>query len=97
MNNKPRVLRTFENLDVAIQEQIKLAHPYGFEDNLIKIQNKEGDWSSALPFETDDRHYLVKMTLAEAEQIVAEDDDYDGEGRLLDEIREEYEGKYDED
>ncbi len=97
MNNKPRVLRTFENLDVEIQEQIKLAHPFGFEDNLIKIQNKDGDWSSALPFETEDKYYLVKMTLDEAETIIAEDDDYDGEGRLLDEIREEYEDRYDED
>lgn len=97
MNNKPRVLKAFENLDVELQEQIKLAYPMGFEDNLIKVLNKEGQELTALPFETDDKYYLVKMTYKEAYEIIEEDDDYDEHGRLIDEVRQDYEDRYDED
>ncbi len=97
MNNKPRILKAFENLDVEIQEQIKLVYPYGFEDNLIKFTNKDGEQQSALPFETEDKYYLVKMTKAEARGIIEEDDDYDDDGNLHSEVKEEYEDRYDED
>lgn len=97
MNNKPRVLKAFESLDVEIQEQIKLAYPYGFKEHLIKFMNKDGEYQSGLPFETEDRYYLVKMTVAEAKEIIADDDDYDDEGNLRDDIRDEYEDKYEDD
>ena len=97
MNNKPRILKAFENLDVEIQEQIKLVYPYGFEDNLIKFINKDGETQSGLPFETEDKYYLVKMTRAEAREIIEEDDDYDEDGNLHSDIKEEYEERHDED
>jgi hypothetical protein len=94
MNNKPRILKAFEALDKEIQEQIKLAYPEGFEDHLIKFVNKDGVYQSGLPFETEDKYYLVKMTREEASMLIAEDDDYDDEGNLRDEVREEYEDRY---
>ena len=62
--NKPRVIKDFEKLDVALQEQIKLLYPKGFTDHLITFNNREGKLVSALPFETDDYYYLVKMMLS---------------------------------
>ena len=94
--NKPRVLKAFEALDQEIQEQIKLAYPEGFEDHLIKFVNKEGLYQSGLPFETEDKYYLVKMTREEASSIVADDDDYDEDGNLRDEVKEEYEDRHSE-
>ncbi len=95
--NKPRVLKAFEKLDIEIREQIKLAYPAGFREHLVKFQNKDGDWLSGLPFETEDKYYLVKMTMQEAVEIIEEDDDYGSDGMLREEIKEEYEDRYEED
>jgi len=92
--SKPRVVKDFEKLDVDIQEQIKLAYPFGFERKLIKFTNAEGKLVSALPFETEEKHYLIRMTLQEAKDIVEEDDDYDEDGNLKEDIKEEYDDRY---
>ena len=96
MNSKPRMLKAFEALDQEIQEQIKLAYPEGFEDHLIKFVNKDGLYQSGLPFETEDKYYLVKMTREEASTIIEEDEDYDDDGNLKEDIKEEYEEKHSE-
>lgn len=93
-NDKPRVIKDYDKLDAAIQEQIKLTYPRGFTKHLIKFTNREGNRVSALPFETDDRYYLVRMTISEARKIILRDDDYDEDGNLRDEIREDYADKY---
>jgi hypothetical protein len=92
--NKPRVIKDYDKLDPAIQEQIKLVYPTGFSDHLIYYFDKDGKNVSALPFETEDRYYLIRMTLSEAERIIEDDDDYDDDGFLKDHVREEYEDKY---
>ena len=93
-SSKPRVIKDFDKLDLSIQEQIKLEYPEGFEDNLIYFSNKEGKRVSALPFETEEKYYLVRMTFEEAQQLIEDDDDYDDDGNLKDEIKEEYEEKH---
>lgn len=95
-NDKPRIVKDFEKLDNEIQEQIKLTYPEGFYDNLISYYDKEGLRRSALPFETEDKYYLVRMSVAEAKQIVEDDDDYDKEGNLKSDVQEDYEEKYQE-
>jgi len=92
--NKPRVIKDFEKLDDAIQEQIKLTYPRGFSKHLIQFTNREGSKVSALPFETDEKYYLVRMTVTEARKIILRDEDYDEDGKLRTEIREDYEDKY---
>lgn len=94
MVNKPRIVKDYEKLDPEIQEQIKLMYPYGFAKNLIQYKNAEGKFVSALPFETDDRYYLVRMTLVEARQIIEDDEDYDASGELKESVKEGYEEKY---
>lgn len=92
--SKPRVIKDFDKLDNSIQEQIKLVHPEGFSQHLITFTNKDGMLVSALPFETDEKYYLVRMTTQQAEDIISDDDDYDDEGVLKDESRSEFEDKY---
>ena len=92
--SKPRVVKDYDKLDEAVAEQIKLQYPHGFRRNLITFKNAQGDTVSALPFETDDRYYLVRMTVKQAQQIIAEDDDYDEDGRLRPKVRQAYEDKY---
>lgn len=94
--NKPRVVKDYEKLDEAILEQIKLNYPRGFQKNLITFKNAAGAFVSALPFETEEKHYLVRMTRAEALDIIEDDDDYDEDGLLKDDVKEEYEEKYED-
>lgn len=96
MNNKPRVVKDYDKLDLEIREQIKLSYPAGFSDNLISYTDKDGIRRTALPFETDEKYYLIRMTPTEAMQIVDDDEDFDASGMLKDEIKEEYEDKYSE-
>ncbi len=93
-NDKPRIIKDYEKLDAEVQERIKLEYPMGFSRNLIYFTNKEGQKVSALPYETEDRYYLVRMTIPQAQRIVAEDSDYDDDGILKDKVKLEYEDKY---
>lgn len=85
--SKPRIVKDYEKLNEEVLTQIKLEFPFGFEKKLVKFQNKEGKFVSALPFETQDKYYLVRMTLSEAQQIVEDDDDYDEDGNLTEEAK----------
>lgn len=94
MNTKPRVVKDFDKLPTEIQEMIKLEYPNGFEDKLVKFNNTEGRQVSALPFETEEKYFLVRMTVAQAQKIIEEDDDYDEDGNLTEEAQEEFEERY---
>lgn len=93
---KPRVVKDYDKLTEEIKEQIKLNYPLGFQRNLITFKNVEGRYVSALPFETEDKYYLVRMTKAEAVEIIENDDDYDDDGLLKKDVRDDYEEKYDD-
>ncbi len=93
-SNKPRIIKDYDKLDPEIQEKIKLEYPFGYSENLITFTNKDGLIVSALPFETEDKYYMVRMTAREAVRIVEEDDDFDDDGMLKEGIKEVYESKY---
>ena len=96
MSNKPRIVKDFDKLSDEVLNNLKLEYPYGFDKYLIKFKNKEGKFISALPYETDEVYYLVRMTLSEANQIIQEDDDYDEDGNLTDDAAERLEEELDE-
>ena len=81
--SKPKVIKDYEKLEETTKEQIKLEYPNGFSQNLITFTNKDGMLVSALPFETEDKYYLVRMTTQEAIDIISDDDDYDEEGTVI--------------
>lgn len=93
-NSKKRIVKDYENLPEEIISRVKMEYPYGFADHLLSFTNKEGKRVSALPFETEEVYYLIRMTQQEAKEIIADDEDYDDEGNLrsdysVDEITEE--------
>lgn len=96
MTNKPRIVKDYVKLDDGILEQIKLQYPYGFDKDLILFKNQHNKLVSALPFETEDRYYLIRMTRAEAIEIIKDDDDFDSDGVLKDDVKEELELKYED-
>ena len=59
--------------------------------------NAQGKFVSALPFETEEKYYLVRMSKALAQEIIEQDEDYDDDGHLKEEVKDEYSEKYDDD
>lgn len=92
--NKLRVVTDYEKIPEEIQEQVKLAYPYGFSQHLITFKNREGKNIKGLRFETDEKIYLLRMTIARAEDIIEQDDDYDEDGNLADDVKADYKEKY---
>ena len=92
--SKPRAVKEYEQLDPKILEQIKLTYPYGFSEHLIRFTNQKRKYISALPFETNDKYFLVKMTSERAEEIIEDDMDYDDYGTLKEEVQAKLAKKY---
>ncbi|MCS6929038.1 MAG: hypothetical protein NZM43_06030 [Saprospiraceae bacterium] len=80
--SKKRVIKDYHALPEEIIRRVKMAYPTGFVAHLIQYRNQEGQLVSALPFETEDTYYLIRMTAQEAKRIISEDEDYDEEGVL---------------
>ncbi len=92
--NKPRIIKDYNKLDKELQQQIKLVYADGFAENLIHFFDKDGIKITVLPFETEDKYYMLRMTENEAVQIVDDDDDFDDDGFLKSEVKQNYEDKY---
>lgn len=92
--NKPKVILNYEKLSTEIKEQIKLSYLEGFSEYLIEFTNSKGELVSALPFETEDKIYMIRMSIRKAMELVDLDSDYDEDGVLLSSRRERYEEKY---
>lgn len=96
---KKRIIKDYHALPEEIIRQVKMAYPTGFVAHLVQYTNQEGKLVSALPFETEDTYYLIRMTAQEAKRIVSEDEDYDEEGVLRGDFAdiEEVEAEFDTD
>lgn len=82
MTAKKRIVKDYEALPEEIIARVKLEYPLGFEQHLVRYTNKDGLRVSALPFDTEEVYYLIRMTVAQAQQIIEDDDDYDDDGKL---------------
>jgi DNA-directed RNA polymerase subunit delta len=79
---KKRIVKDYDKLPKEIVTQVKLEYPNGFAHKLIMYTTPKGEKVSALPFESSDIYYLIRMTVQEARQIIRDDEDYDDEGKL---------------
>lgn len=94
--SKLKVITDFEKLPTDVQEKIKLSYPEGFSDFLIEFKNRHHETVSALPFETDEKYYMVRMSVRRAIQMILDDDDYDDDGYLKDHKKDQFEEKHGE-
>jgi hypothetical protein len=92
--DKPRVIKNYNKLEKNLQEQIKFVYSDGFADNLIHFFDQKGVKVTALPFETEDKYYMIRMSENEATQLVDDDNDFDTDGFLKDDVKLDYESKY---
>jgi hypothetical protein len=58
---KKRVLKDFRNLPEEIREAIREKYPSGYMNDLITFTDKDRQIISALPYETEDVSYMIKM------------------------------------
>lgn len=80
--SKPKIVKDYDKLDKTVQELLKLNFPQGFDKKLIAFKNHKNKLISALPFETEENAYLIRMTREEARDIVLADADFDENGQL---------------
>lgn len=58
---KKRVVVDYRNITDDIIELLTEKYPYGYEDDIIKFKNAKGETVSAVPCETEDTKYLIKV------------------------------------
>lgn len=59
---KPRIIKDYEKLDKDMKKKVNEAYPNGFTENLINYTDpKTGLERFALPFETEDRYYMIRV------------------------------------
>ncbi|MCU4155506.1 hypothetical protein J1N10_05930 [Carboxylicivirga sp. A043] len=92
--SKPKVIMDYHKLPTVLKEQLKLVYPDGFHEYLIWFNDKQGQRISALRFETDEKVYMLRMSVDMALEIMDEDDDFDSNFNLKPKVQEEYANKH---
>lgn len=79
--DKKRVIVDYKNITPEILDLFTDRYPYGYEDeDVIKFKNAKGDMIKAVPFETSDTKYLIKVSVEMDARIEAYlDEDEEGE------------------
>ena len=91
--NKRRSVISFNNLPLEIQEAVKAFYTYGYSEAMMRINKPNGDFFFAVPFETDEVSYLVKIDV-KIDDPTEDDDDkeyYDDEIKGADQIQDDEE------
>lgn len=73
---KKRLVVSFNNMTPELQEEVKAAYPAGYTDFMMRIDKPNGDFFFAVPFETEEISYLVKIDV-KIDEAPTEDDDKD--------------------
>ncbi|GEM_PF-513679 len=82
-DQKRRVIVDYKNVTQDILSLFTDRYPYGYDDSdIIKFQNAKGELVKAVPFETADTKYLVKVSVEMDRRIEAYMDDEDEDDDL---------------
>ena len=73
---KKRLVTSFNNLAPELQEAVKAAYPLGYTDYMMRVDKPNGDFFFAVPFETEEISYLVKIDV-KIDDASHDDDDRD--------------------
>ncbi len=88
---KKRLVTSFNNLPQELQDAVKELYPAGFSDAMMRVDKPNGDFFYAVPFETEEVSYLVKIDV-KIDDISEEEDDkdfFDDEIKGADELGDE--------
>ena len=76
IQTKKRLVTSFHNLSTELQEELKKKYPLGFTDVMMRVDKPQGDFFYAVPFETEEISYLVKIDV-KIDDASHDDDDRD--------------------
>jgi len=71
---KKRIIKAYEQLSEDLVDQLKKNYPDGYDDHIITFTNPRGEIEVAIPFETEEIYYLIKLP-----RISASDEEEDTE------------------
>lgn len=71
---KKRVVVSYKNLTPELQEEVKKKYPYGYTDQMLRIDKGPGDFFYAIVLETDDTNYLIKVDVKVDDSLEEEED-----------------------
>lgn len=90
-NGKKRVVISYHNLPVELQEELRKKYPHGYTEAMIRIDKGPGDFFYGVVLETEDISYLVKIDVKvdgnldeEEDKDFYEDDDIKGADDIID-------------
>ncbi len=77
--DKKRVIKSYEKLDQAMKDLLDEAYPSGFTGNVIRLTNAQNETYFAVPLETEEANYLIKVPLEsmKPKSVPGNDDDDD--------------------
>ncbi|MCC8089395.1 MAG: hypothetical protein LIO79_09090 [Rikenellaceae bacterium] len=73
---KKRVVISYKNLSPELQAEVKKKYPYGYTDNMIRIDKSPTDFFYAIMLETEDSSYLIKVDVKVDTGDVEEEKDF---------------------
>ena len=73
---KKHIVTSFHNLTPELQEAVKAKYTLGFTDAMIRVDKPNGDFFYAVPYDTDEIAYMVKVDV-KVDDNSHEDDDKD--------------------
>lgn len=89
--SKKRLVTSLHNLSPELQNELKQLYPNGFSNAMMRIEKPNGDFFYAVPFETDEVNYLVKIDVKIDDRTDDDDDKdyYDDEIKGADELQDD--------
>ena len=87
-STKKRLVVSLKNMTPGLQEEVKAAYPAGFADYMMRIPKPNGEFFFAVPFETEEISYLVKIDV-KIDDVSHEEEDrdyYDADLKGADEL-----------
>ncbi|MDE6445517.1 MAG: hypothetical protein K2L06_01485 [Alistipes sp.] len=88
---KKHIVTSYRNLTPEMQEAVKEKYPLGFTEAMMRVDKPNGDFFYAVPFDTDEVAYLVKIDVKIDDNAQEEDekDYYDDEIKGADELQDD--------
>ncbi|HIW65807.1 MAG TPA: hypothetical protein H9879_06230 [Candidatus Alistipes intestinipullorum] len=86
---KKHIVTSFHNLSSELQDAVREKYPLGFTDAMIRVDKPNGDFFYAVPFDTDEIAYMIKIDV-KIDDNASDDDDkdyYDDDIKGADELQ----------
>ncbi|MEG0788725.1 MAG: hypothetical protein RSB23_03655 [Alistipes sp.] len=91
--SKKHLVTSFHNLTPELQNLVKQFYPLGFTEAMMRVDKPNGDFFYAVPFETEEIAYLVKIDVKIDDNSQDDDDNskdyYEDEIKGADEIQDD--------